>query len=230
MGAAKGTYDKVISLLGKISNKRILDCGAGKGAFTKELLKSKANVYACDINKEKFEVDTRFKKAELNKKIPFPDSFFDSIVAIEVIEHLENPAKLIREFKRTLKKDGCLVLTTPNIQNVKSKVQFFFKSNFHWFHESEFGDMGSQHINPLYWRELIYLLKKNNFRGIQILCNRKSGYTFYYTLKDNLLKRIFYFGLNLIMDVFYYILSFFMYPKDLNILLGDILVIKAIRS
>lgn len=229
MGAAKGTHDKVMSLLGSLFNKRVLDCGAGRGVLTKRLIESGAEAYACDMNKRGFRIDAKFKKADLNNSIPFQNSFFDSIASIEVIEHLENPSNLMREFQRTLKKGGCLVLTTPNIQNVKSKIQFFFKSNLHWFHESEFGKKGAQHINPLYWRELIYLLKKNGFNHIEISSNRKLGYTFYYTDKDNLLKRLFYFKINLIADMLYFVLSLFMSSENSDISLGDILIIKAIK-
>jgi len=230
MGAAKGTYDKVLELLGNIKGKRILDCGAGKGSFTEQLINENGEVYACDINPNRFRSKIPFKIADFNKNIPFNNSFFDKVVSIEVIEHLENPAVFIKELNRVIKKNGQLIITTPNIQNVKSKLQFLFKSEFHWFQKNEFGNSGSKHVHPLYWREIIFLLEKYGFKINKITANRTTKYTFYYTDKDNLFKMGSYSILNFISDVFYRILSIFISPKNKILLLGDILIIKATKS
>lgn len=227
MGASKGTHGKVLELLENIDGKRILDCGSGKGTFTERLIKNKGRVFACDIKAEDFKLKIPFKKADFNKKVPFPSSFFDKIVSIEVIEHLENPSLFIKELNRILRKEGILIITTPNIHNIKSKLQFLFKTNFHWFQKSEFGKNGSMHINPLYWREIYYLLNKYGFRIEKISANRYWGYTFYYSKTDNILKKIFLKIGNIISDILYGIFYIILFPKDKNLLLGDILIIKA---
>jgi SAM-dependent methyltransferase len=45
--------------------------------------------------------------------IPVDDNTFDIVMLAEVIEHLENPIKVLNECKRILKKDGKLVATIP---------------------------------------------------------------------------------------------------------------------
>jgi 2-polyprenyl-3-methyl-5-hydroxy-6-metoxy-1,4-benzoquinol methylase len=230
MGASKGTHEKVLELLGDIKGEKVLDCGAGKGFFTEQLVNKDGKIYACDINPSRFRLKIPFKKANFNNHIPFNNSSFDKIVSIEVIEHLENPAIFIRELSRVIKKNGQLIITTPNIQNVKSKFQFLFKSEFHWFQKNEFGNKGSRHIHPVYWREIIFLLEKYNFKIDKITENRASGYTLYYTNKDNLFKKISYVVLNFFSDMSYRILSVFMFPKNRSLLLGDILIIKATKK
>ncbi len=230
MGASKRTYEKVLELLGDIQGEKILDCGAGKGFFTEQLINKNGEIYACDIDSSRFKLKIPFKKANFNYHVPFNNSFFNKIVSIEVIEHLENPAMFIKELNRILKKNGQIIITTPNIQNVKSKFQFMFRSEFHWFQESEFGNKGSRHIHPLYWREIIFLLEKYNFKIDEITENRTSGYTFYCTNKDNLFKKISCVVLNLFLDITYRILSIFMFPKNKSLLLGDILIIKATKK
>lgn len=44
--------------------------------------------------------------------IPIRDNFFDLVLCIEVLEHLENPALAISEMRRVLKKNGTLILST----------------------------------------------------------------------------------------------------------------------
>lgn len=44
----------------------------------------------------------------------FPDEDLDMIISSEVIEHLNNPLRFLKECKRILKDDGQILLTTPN--------------------------------------------------------------------------------------------------------------------
>ena len=45
--------------------------------------------------------------------IPFPDESFDHIVCTEVLEHAEDPVKLVGEMHRVLRPGGTLVATVP---------------------------------------------------------------------------------------------------------------------
>jgi len=44
----------------------------------------------------------------------FSTSSFDTIVAGEIIEHIENPASFLKGCHKILKEDGRLLVTTPN--------------------------------------------------------------------------------------------------------------------
>jgi len=57
--------------------------------------------------------------ANLNDKLyPIDKEKFDTIVAGEVIEHLNSPFNFLRECKRILKPDGRLIITTPNMTSI----------------------------------------------------------------------------------------------------------------
>lgn len=48
------------------------------------------------------------------EELPFKDGVFDAVLCTEVLEHLHSPGRLLREMGRVLKRDGDLVITTPN--------------------------------------------------------------------------------------------------------------------
>jgi len=47
--------------------------------------------------------------------LPFPDGEFDAVVCFETVEHVAEPARLVRELGRVTRPGGTLVLTTPNV-------------------------------------------------------------------------------------------------------------------
>jgi len=62
---------------------------------------------------------------DLLKGLPYPAESFDVVLLIEVIEHLENHRAAICELARVLKPGGILILTTPNVMRIKSRLHFF---------------------------------------------------------------------------------------------------------
>jgi len=69
--------------------------------------------------------------ADLNSEFPFEDNYAENIVAGELIEHLADPLRFLRECNRGLKSGGRLVLTTPNatgLQIITGK-----ESDHHYF-------------------------------------------------------------------------------------------------
>lgn len=49
-------------------------------------------------------------------ELPYPEEHFDVVIAFELVQNLEWPADLVAEAKRVLKKDGVLLISTPDKQ------------------------------------------------------------------------------------------------------------------
>jgi ubiquinone/menaquinone biosynthesis C-methylase UbiE len=59
------------------------------------------------------------------ESIPFPSSYFDTVIAIEVFEHLEEPRVFLDESFRVLENNGVLIIQTPNYP-VKRAYDFVY--------------------------------------------------------------------------------------------------------
>ena len=91
---------------------KILDIGCGLGDFLNYCKRAEG----VDINPLAVEFClSRGLSAHLMEKdtLPFKDSSFDSIVMDNVIEHIENPKKLLSEISRVLKVGGVLIIGVP---------------------------------------------------------------------------------------------------------------------
>lgn len=94
---------------------KILDVGCGSGFF---MLMFGGRLVGLD-DAENVEVCRRrgLQAYPVNierDRFPFKDETFDFTVCLEVLEHLENPKKLLGEIFRVLKPNGYLLISTPN--------------------------------------------------------------------------------------------------------------------
>lgn len=104
-------------------NKKILDLGCGEGVLVEKLRNKKFDIFGIDLN---YESDFVIKRDVINTG--FPDSAFDIVLCLDVIEHLhfENQDKMLAEIKRILKPKGLLVMTIPNLAHFVSRLSFLF--------------------------------------------------------------------------------------------------------
>ncbi len=141
-------HSRFVSLLRHSARGKMLDVGAGTGAFSEKLRSEGFDVTACDINPANFKSEgITCKKADLNQTFPFADAEFDYVVAAEVIEHVENPWFFLREIHRIIKPGGTVVLSTPNLHNWYVRLYFALTSRLFNF-MSSYEKIG--HITPIF--------------------------------------------------------------------------------
>lgn len=108
---------------------KILDIPAGSGLLGNRLRELGHVVVNADINREKPD----FIFADTNDKLPFADNEFDAVSCMEGIEHTLEPMTLIKELCRVTKPGGKIILSTPNIQNIYSRLKFMCMGYFFLF-------------------------------------------------------------------------------------------------
>ncbi len=99
----------------------ILDIGCGAGLLTNALALEGHAVSGIDLSEESLKIA---RNKDLTQKVryevanayelPFPDASFDVVCAMDILEHVENPNKLIQEASRVLKKNGLFFFHTFN--------------------------------------------------------------------------------------------------------------------
>jgi ubiquinone/menaquinone biosynthesis C-methylase UbiE len=150
-----------------------LDIGAGHGGLIKRmksLLKVDSRV--CDYTDALMKLpDQKVDIANLNHDpLPYANATFDVVTATEVIEHLEDYRRVLREIYRVLKPGGVCILSTPNILNLNSRLRFL------WFGFSNlFGPLPVKnsalystggHINPVSWFYVAHSLLDAGFADV----------------------------------------------------------------
>jgi len=112
--------NKTIKKLDKKS--KILDIGCGYGAFVSICIDKGMDAYGIDFNpdhvnigKKYFNLGDKIQVSNFDDKCSFfKKNFYDVVSLFEVIEHVENPAKIIKLANYLLKPDGILLLSCPN--------------------------------------------------------------------------------------------------------------------
>ncbi len=163
---------KRLPTLGLRPGARVLDapCG-GSAALTLALIEKGFQALGADVDPEaETRLGNAFAKVDLNAVLPWPDQSFDTILSTEGIEHLENHFSFLREMCRILKHGGILVLTTPNITALRSRVRFFgsgfFGRDSRPLNESSRHPL--HHIGLATLPELRYELHMSGFRLMKV--------------------------------------------------------------
>lgn len=159
-----------------------LDIGSGHGDLI-ELMRSQFEISssACDYTDSLMKLaDVKVTVANLNNEgLPYADQSFDLVTCTEVIEHLEHYRYTLREMYRILKPGGVLVLTTPNILNLKSRIRFLLFGFYNLFgplhfQESNLHSTGG-HINPVSVFFLTHSLVDAGFNEIDVSIDKVQG-------------------------------------------------------
>lgn len=156
---------KIFELLGDVKDKKILDIGCATGYLGKEI-KEKGAQKVCGIdisenaiNEAKKNIDEAVALDIQKDELLFLENYFDAIILSEVIEHLFLPEIAVQKIRKVLKKDGFLIITTPNFLVFSNRIKMFLGK----FQYTESGFLDRGHIHFFTYDSLIDFIKKNGF-------------------------------------------------------------------
>jgi len=124
-GSARGPRNidgrlRLMRSIHPIEGAMLLDIGCGEGQYTVELARSFDEVQAIDVEPLRLDHFRAARPANVvisemsGLATTFDGATFDHVTAIEVLEHVAEPAALFREAARVLRPGGRFTLTTPN--------------------------------------------------------------------------------------------------------------------
>jgi SAM-dependent methyltransferase len=89
---------------------KVLDIGCGNKPYEKIFSENVETYTGCDIiQSDKQKVDVICQATNLK----FDSNCFDTVFSTQVIEHVDDPLKMLAEANRVLKKEGHLILSAP---------------------------------------------------------------------------------------------------------------------
>ena len=119
-------FERLVKIITKYKNSgKVLDVGAGFGLFSSILQKMRD--YQIDI----IEPELKYRYIDITISNFFKTTFekfkaegkkYDIVVLMDVLEHFRDPLKNLEKAKSLLKKDGILVLQSPNYKSFMAKV------------------------------------------------------------------------------------------------------------
>jgi 2-polyprenyl-3-methyl-5-hydroxy-6-metoxy-1,4-benzoquinol methylase len=153
----------------------ILDFGAGTGNLTRllQMLGRFSSLSAIDLMPRPVGIDesVRWIDWDLNEAIDIPDRSFDVIVSAEVIEHLENPRAVAREWFRLLRPGGTLVFSTPNNESWRSLIALVLRGHFVAFSDTCY----PAHITALVCKDIERILTEAGFSIPEFIFTNVGG-------------------------------------------------------
>lgn len=146
---------------------RFLDIGCGDGLLC-HLVKDKyEQVYGIDISPRAVEIaksrGINAERVNLNTDaLPFEDNYFDTVVCLDVIEHVFDPVRLLAEINRVLKTGGTSIVSAPNIRTFGRIATLLFLGRFPGTSDDKQGYDGG-HLHYFTYSDITNLLNKNGF-------------------------------------------------------------------
>ena len=109
---------------------------------------------------------------DLRQGLPYEDGSYDCALAVDVIEHVSDSEQFVKELSRVVRRDGYVIILTPNIMKISSRIGFVL-TGFHKTKREFIGfDVPAEksfafHNYPVHLPTLLYL---SHAYGLETTC------------------------------------------------------------
>jgi 2-polyprenyl-3-methyl-5-hydroxy-6-metoxy-1,4-benzoquinol methylase len=118
---------------------RIADIGCGHGRLRAALQGVESYIGLDVVRFDTFPADLEFRPVDIDRDpLPLQDGECDVVIALETIEHLENPRRFVRELRRVTRPGGIVLVSTPNQRSLLSLTTLLFRGEFGAFQASDY--------------------------------------------------------------------------------------------
>jgi SAM-dependent methyltransferase len=124
--AGKTLLNGLLPLVEEYCRGRVLDAGAGRGAY-REILKNTAQEY---IGMDVSSSEATSAVGDI-QTLPFSEESFDTVFCSQVLEHVPRPWNALAEMKRVLKPGGHLILSVPHISWLHNEPHDYYRYTLH---------------------------------------------------------------------------------------------------
>jgi 2-polyprenyl-3-methyl-5-hydroxy-6-metoxy-1,4-benzoquinol methylase len=164
----------VLPRIDRNGRSKVLDVGCGTGNLHGFLADSVSEYEGVDVIRyDGFPSDCRFHQLDLDSgRAELPDAYADFVVAVETIEHLENPRAFMRELVRLCRPGGWVIVTTPNQLSLLSKLTLLVKNQFNAFTDTNY----PAHITALLEIDLHRIAKEAGLDDVETAFTLKGRF------------------------------------------------------
>lgn len=143
---------------------KILDIGCNEGIIAEKLELKRDAYLGLDIDYQALlEVSKRgysYKRIDLSKEnIPLKDNSFDSFLCLDILEHLQDPKRIIKEIKKVVKPHGYGIIALPNDLNLTNILKIIFLGRSLVTRDTLWSPFGHLHFASV--KESKILIKEN---------------------------------------------------------------------
>lgn len=155
-------YKRIFSLK---SRGKILDVGCGLGLFLSEFKERGWETVGTETSKDvaKFARDTFGLDVRVGDLLTLnlPKDHFDAVVFSGVFEHVYKPAETLKKVRSLLKKDGIMVIVTPNLESLGHLI----------FRKRWVSIEGGRHVFLYTPKTIKRILRKSGLKTVDIFHN-----------------------------------------------------------
>lgn len=156
--------EDLISLMPNRSQQKVLEIGAGGGdtvvAIKERGLASEVvgvDLFALPQTNQQHPFIDRFIVCDIEKdELGYPDSYFDTVICGDVLEHLVDPWSVVNKLIRYLKVGGSLIISVPNIRYYKVMFKILGQGDFGY--DPKGGILDKTHLRFFCRKNVVQLL------------------------------------------------------------------------